>query len=165
MSHLVGQAPAPPRKRRRMPFSTHSPAAGTELADYALIRTALAATRRDLVPERWHQGAPAIDALGRETEPDAPESVAWCVQGILLDHLRPGSNATIRAAMHLLHRTASRLSAGRHDTLFAFNDAATTSFADIDRLLRDAIYEAGELAAAARAETTPGGSPPRAGQA
>lgn len=139
-----------------MPISTHRRATGTELADYALIERALAATRRDLVPECWHQGAPAIDVHGRETEPDAPESVAWCVQGILLDHLLDGTNATIRAAMHLLHRTASRLSAGRHDTLFAFNDAATTTFADIDQLLHAAISEAAALAGEVQTDATKG---------
>jgi hypothetical protein len=129
-----------------MPIPTCWPATCCALADYALIMRALVATRRDLVPEHWHQGALAIDLHGRETEPDAPESVAWCVQGLLLDHLHDATNATIRAAMHLLHRTASRLSEGRHDTLFAFNDAATTTFADIDRLLRAAVSEATALA-------------------
>ena len=141
-----------------MPISTHRRTTGMELADYTLIKWALAATRRDLVPERWHKGAPAIDVHGRETEPDAPESVAWCVQGLLLDHLRDGTIATIRAAMHLLHRTASRLSEGRHDTLFAFNDAATTTFADIDWLLGAAISEAAVLAADRRAQPTGGRS-------
>ena len=141
-----------------MPISTHRRATGAELADYALIERALAATRRDLVPECWHQGAPAIDVHGRETEPDAPESVAWCVQSLLLNHLRDGRNATIRAAIHLLHRTASRLSEGRHDTLFAFNDSATTTVADIDQLLRAAISEAGALAADARADASGGSS-------
>jgi hypothetical protein len=130
----------------------------TEIAEYALIVRALAATRRDLVPEQWHKGAPAVDMHGRETEPDAPESVAWCVQGLLIDRLRDGTNATIRAATHLLHRTARRLSDGGHDTLFAFNDAATTTFADIDRLLGAAMIEAVALAADGRADTTGGGS-------
>ena len=141
-----------------MPISTHRRTTGMELADYTLIKWALAATRRDLVPERWHKGAPAIDVHGRETEPDAPESVAWCVQGLLLDHLHDGTNVTIRAAMHLLHRTASRLSEGRHDTLFAFNDAATTTFADIDQLLCAAITEAGALAVDVPADATGSGS-------
>ncbi len=138
---------------------------GTQLVDYASIMRALAATRRDLVPEHWHKGAPAIDVHGRETEPDAPESVAWCVQGLLLDHLRDGTNATIRAAMQLLHRTASRVSEGRHDTLFAFNDAATTSFADIDRLLRAAIGEAAMLAGDGRTHTEGRGASAQSGDA
>ena len=114
--------------------------------DYALIARALAATQRDLAPEHWHKGAAAVDAQGLETEPHDCKSVAWCVQGILLRHVLAGSNATIRAAIQLLHRTASWLSGGRFDTLFAFNDDPATTLTDIDRLLAVALAEAERLA-------------------
>ena len=114
--------------------------------DYQLIARAIAATRRTLVPAQWHKGAAAVDAQGRETDPGDCESVAWCVQGILLRHVLAGSNATIRAAVQVLHRTASRLSDGRFADLFAFNDDPHTSFADIDRLLAAALAEARRLA-------------------
>jgi len=122
------------------------PAVAGDLPDYPLIARALVATRREFMPERWHKGAPAVDALGRETEPSDGASVAWCAQGILLRYVLAGSNATIRAAINLLHRTASRLSDGRHETLFAFNDDPATTFADIDRLLAAALAEASRLA-------------------
>ncbi len=135
--------------KKKNPFlmPIRRPVAGCDLVDHALIERALAATRRELVPERWHKGAPAVDARGRETDPEDDSSDAWCVEGILLRHLLEGSNATIRAAMRLLHQTARRLSEGRHDTLFAFNDAPATSFADIDRLLLAAVAEAAGRAA------------------
>jgi len=129
-----------------MPFAERRRSAGDSTPDYAMIARALAATRRDLAPEHWHKGSPAVDAQGHETEPQDCRSVAWCVQGILLRQVLIGSNATIRAAIQLLHRTASRLSAGRHDTLFAFNDDPGTAFADIDRLLTAALAEAERLA-------------------
>lgn len=122
-------------------------AADHELPDYALIARVLAAARCELVAERWHKGACSVDADGRETEPHDCASVAWCVQGVVLRHLLEGTNLTIRAATHLLHRTASRLSAGRYDTLFAFNDAPCTTVADIHRLLDAAATEAARLAA------------------
>jgi len=121
-------------------------AVAEDLPDYTTIARALAATHRHLAPDRWHKGASAVDALGRESEPNDCRSVAWCVHGILLCHLLDASNATIRAATQLLHRAASRLSAGRHDTLFAFNDDPATNFADIDRLLAVALAEADGLA-------------------
>jgi|GEM_PF-1814667 len=129
-----------------MPLAERRRAAGDAIPDYALITRALAATRRDLAPEHWHKGASAVDARGRETEPGDSQSVAWCVQGILLRHVLTGSNATIRAAIQLLHRTASRLSQGRYETLFAFNDDPATTFADIDQLLGAALAEAERLA-------------------
>lgn len=125
-----------------MPSDSRPRDPGSDPAAYALIRSALVAARRDLVSEHWHKGASAIDANGRETEPGASESVAWCAQGALLRHLLEGDNATIRAAIQLLHQTAHTLSDGRHETLFSFNDAPTTSLADIDQLLALAIAEA-----------------------
>lgn len=122
-----------------MPDSASRRAAGTELPEYALILRALAATRRELLPECWNKGALAVDVDGRETEPEASETVAWCVQGVLVRHLLEGTPSTVRTATQLLHKTAKQLSQGRHDTLFAFNDAPTTTFADIDRLLAAAI--------------------------
>jgi hypothetical protein len=121
-------------------------AADSELPDYALIARALVAARGDLVAARWHKGAWSVDSNGRETEPHDCASVAWCVQGVVLRHLLEGTNLTIRAVTHLLHRTASRLSDGRYDTLFAFNDAPCTTVADIHRLLDTAATEAVLLA-------------------
>jgi len=129
-----------------MQNSDPRPAVAGDLPDYPLIARALVATRCELMPERWHKGALAVDALGRETEPNDCASVAWCAQGILLRYVLAGSNATIRAAINLLHRTASRLSDGCHETLFAFNDDPATTFADIDRLLAAALAEASRLA-------------------
>jgi hypothetical protein len=121
--------------------------ADSELPDYALIARALAAARGELVAERWHKGAWSVDANGRETEPHDRASVAWCVQGVVLRHLLEGTNLTIRAATHLLHRTASRLSDGRYTSLFAFNDAPCTIVTDTHRLLDTAAAEAARLAA------------------
>lgn len=129
-----------------MPLSDRRRSTVDVTPDYPLIARALAATRHDLAPEHWHKGAPAVDAQGRETELHDCKSIAWCVQGILLRHVLTGSNATIRAAIHLLHRTASRLSGGRFDTLFAFNDDPATTATDIDRLLAVALAEAESLA-------------------
>jgi hypothetical protein len=147
-----------------MPLSDRRSTAGENLPDYATIARALAATRRELAPGHWHKGASAVDALGREREPNDCRSVAWCVHGIMLRHLLDGSNATIRAATHLLHRTASRVSADRHETLFAFNDDPATTFADIDRLVAAARDEAERLAARPRdgmaAKPSPAASSP-----
>lgn len=111
------------------------------------VRNVLQATR-DLLgdPDRWHQGALAVDAQGQETSPSDGDAVAFCIMGAVKRSAR-GAHWTLERGARFAVEAAIHQTTSVMDGVEIYNDLH--SHAEVLHVLDVAVEMLAEPAAQA----------------